>query len=98
MARLADDARSRRSGFASRRAIGNFLLIHFPDEAGRARAEADAFLRERGLVLRRVAGYGFPNALRMSVGTEEANRAVVAALAEFPRAGSRDGRRSDGSP
>jgi histidinol-phosphate aminotransferase len=37
-------------------------------------------------VLRRVAGYGFPNALRMTVGTEEANRAFVAALSEFLRA------------
>jgi histidinol-phosphate aminotransferase len=34
-------------------------------------------------VLRRVAGYGFPNALRMTVGTEEANRAVLAALSDF---------------
>ena len=30
-------------------------------------------------------GYGFPNALRMTVGTEEANRGVVAALTEFLR-------------
>ena len=29
------------------------------------------------------SAYGFPNALRMTVGTEEANRGVVAALAEF---------------
>jgi histidinol-phosphate aminotransferase len=63
--------------------VGNFLLIHFPDRAGRGAAEADSFLRERGLVLRRVAGYGFPNALRMSVGSEEANRAFLAALREF---------------
>ncbi len=63
--------------------IGNFLLIHFPDEAGHDAAEADRFLRERGLVLRRVTGYGFPNALRMSVGTEEANRAFIAALSDF---------------
>jgi histidinol-phosphate aminotransferase len=63
--------------------IGNFLLIHFPHEMGRGAAEADVVLRERGLVLRRVAGYGFPNALRMTVGTEEANRAFIAALAEF---------------
>ena len=40
-------------------------------------------LTARGYILRRVAGYGFPNALRMTVGTEEANRGVVAALAEF---------------
>ncbi len=63
--------------------IGNFVLIHFPGEAGKGAVEADLFLRERGLVLRRVAGYGFPNALRMSVGLEEANRGVVTALADF---------------
>jgi histidinol-phosphate aminotransferase len=61
--------------------IGNFVLIHFPDERGAV--AADAFLRERGLVLRRVAGYGLPNALRLTVGTEEANRLVVQALAHF---------------
>ncbi len=63
--------------------FGNFLLVHFPAGNGRGAAEADAFLRERGFVLRRVAGYGFPNALRMTVGSEEANRGVVAGLAEF---------------
>jgi len=62
---------------------GNFVLIHFPDGAGKDAASADQLLREKGLVLRRVGGYGFPNALRMSVGTEEANRAVVAELAAF---------------
>jgi histidinol-phosphate aminotransferase len=63
--------------------VGNFLLIHFSDEAGKGAPAADAFLRSRGLVLRAMAGYGFPNALRASVGTEEANRALVAALREF---------------
>ena len=62
---------------------GNFLLIHFPQEEGRGAAAADLYLRERGLVLRRVAGYGFPNALRASVGTEEANRALAEALRAF---------------
>ena len=63
--------------------IGNFLLVHVPDAPGRGAAEADAFLRDRGFVLRRVTGYGFPHALRMSVGSEEANRGVVAALSDF---------------
>jgi histidinol-phosphate aminotransferase len=63
--------------------VGNFVLIHFPGETGKGAIEADTFLRDRGLVLRRVAGYGFPNALRMSVGSEEANRALIAALSEF---------------
>jgi len=63
--------------------IGNFLLVHFPEAAGRRAPEADAYLRDRGLVLRRVAGYGFPNALRMTVGSEEANRLFIEVLKEF---------------
>lgn len=63
--------------------VGNFILIHFPENGGKSAEAADAFLSGRGYVLRRVTGYGFPNALRMSIGTEEANRGVVDALREF---------------
>lgn len=63
--------------------VGNFLLVHFPTEPGRTAAEADEALTNEGIVLRRVAGYGLPNALRLTVGDEEANRATVAALAAF---------------
>jgi histidinol-phosphate aminotransferase len=70
-------------GLRATPSVGNFLLIHFPAEAQKSAAAADAYLRARGLVLRRVAGYGFPNALRASVGTEEANRALVEALRAF---------------
>src|SRR5215467_11339294 len=61
----------------------NFVLIHFPETKGRTAKEADAFLTKRGLILRQVSVYKLPNALRMSVGTEEANRLVVQALKEF---------------
>ena len=63
--------------------VANFVLIHFPTTKGRTAQDADAFLIRRGLILRQVGKYELPNALRMSVGTEEANRLVVAALAEF---------------
>jgi len=63
--------------------VGNFILIHFSDEPGKGAAEADAYLTERGYVLRRVVPYGLPNAIRMTIGTEDANRGVVAALQEF---------------
>jgi histidinol-phosphate aminotransferase len=63
--------------------IGNFLLVHLPGGKGRGAAEADQFLRDRGLVLRRMAAYGFPNALRLTVGTEEANKLFVASLSDF---------------
>jgi histidinol-phosphate aminotransferase len=63
--------------------VANFLLIHFPEAEGRTAKDADAFLSARGLILRQVSSYKLPNALRMTVGTEEANRLVVAALKEF---------------
>ena len=37
----------------------------------------------RGVILRAVGAYGLPNCLRLSVGTEEGNKAAVAALEEF---------------
>lgn len=63
--------------------VANFVLIHFPQTKGRTAKEANAFLMARGLILRQTTAYKLPNALRMSVGTEEANRLVVAALKEF---------------
>jgi histidinol-phosphate aminotransferase len=63
--------------------VANFVLIHFPQSKGRTAKDADAFLSARGLILRYLAAYKLPNALRLSVGTEEANRLVVAALKEF---------------
>jgi histidinol-phosphate aminotransferase len=63
--------------------VANFLLIHFPPAKGKTAADANAFLMQRGLILRQVAAYHLPDALRMSVGSEEANRLVVASLREF---------------
>ena len=63
--------------------VANFLLIHFPETKGRTAKDADAFLTARGLILRQVGAYKLPHALRMTVGSEEANRLVAAALKEF---------------
>jgi histidinol-phosphate aminotransferase len=62
--------------------VGNFLLMHF-DGTNKTAKDADAFLTSRGYVLRLVGGYGLPNSLRMTIGTEEACRGAVAALSEF---------------
>ena len=61
----------------------NFLLVHFQGGNGQSAADADAFLQSRRIILRRVAEYGFPEALRMTVGTEEENLAVLDALKAF---------------
>ncbi len=63
--------------------VTNFVLIHFPDVDGKRAPDADEFLTSRGFILRAVRGYGFPNALRMTIGSEEANEGVIAALTEF---------------
>ena len=68
--------------------VGNFLLIHFPKDAGRTAKDADAFLSGRGLILRRVDAYGLPDALRLTVGDEEANGLVVGGSARFLKAAS----------
>jgi len=72
---------TRKLGLEVTPSIANFVLIHFPET--KTAEDADAFLTRRGLILRRVKAYHLPNALRMTVGSEEANRLVVAALAEF---------------
>ena len=63
--------------------VGNFILIHFLNAAGKRAADADAFLLRRGVVLRRMEAYGLSNALRMTIGTAEANQATIDALGEF---------------
>lgn len=63
--------------------VANFILVHFPEEAGRDAAACDTFLKQKGIIVRRVAGYGLPGALRITIGSEDDNRKVVAALAQF---------------
>lgn len=61
----------------------NFLLVHFGGANGHGAPAADSFLQSRRIILRRVGEYGFPHALRMTIGTEEENLAVLAALQAF---------------
>ncbi len=63
--------------------VGNFVLVHFPENSNKTAAGADQYLTERGYVLRMVGGYGFPNALRMTIGSKEANLGALAALREY---------------
>lgn len=69
------------SGVPSDPAFGNFILARFGDQA---EAEAcDLHLKTKGLIVRRVGGYGLPSCLRITIGDEEACRRVADAVAEF---------------
>lgn len=62
---------------------GNFVLVGFPREGGRTATDAEAFLASRGVLIRGLGNYGLPDHLRITVGLEAQNRAVVEALSAF---------------
>ncbi len=66
--------------------VCNFVLVHFPETEGKDAMSANAFLADRGLIVRPVQPYGLPNALRITVGLEADNRRVVEALEAFTAA------------
>ena len=70
-------------GVPSDTSTANFILVRFSDEA--EAAACDAFLQHEGLIVRRVAGYGLPNCLRITIGDEAACRRVVHAIGQFKR-------------
>jgi histidinol-phosphate aminotransferase len=61
----------------------NFLLVRFPDSPGKTAKEAEAALAAKGILVRGVGGYGLPDSLRITIGLEDQNRAVVDALSAF---------------
>ncbi|SDX86625.1 histidinol-phosphate transaminase [Citreimonas salinaria] len=66
--------------------MANFVLARFADAA---EADAcDAWLQSQGLIVRRVAGYKLPNALRITVGDEPSCRRVAHCIGQF-KAGAR---------
>jgi histidinol-phosphate aminotransferase len=70
-----------KAGVPSDTPCANFILARFAD---RAEADAcDAYLKGKGLIVRKVGGYGLPNCLRITVGDEPACRRVAEAVAEF---------------
>ncbi len=68
-------------GLAIDESHGNFILVRFatPDLA----EGCDAALRQCGLIVRKVGGYGFPEGLRITIGDEIACRRVVQGVKEF---------------
>ena len=66
---------------------GNYILVRLPTTPGRTAREGEAFLASRGYLVRGVAAYGLPEHLRLTIGLEEHNRALVDLLAEFLGAG-----------
>ncbi len=56
--------------------VGNFVCI----DVGQPAMRVYQLLLQRGIIVRPVENYGFPNHLRVTVGTHEQNRSVIEAL------------------
>ena len=63
--------------------IANFLLIEFEHRGGKTAAAASAWLERDGIVVRPMAAYGLPSCLRLSIGLEDENIAVLQSLERF---------------
>lgn len=72
-AQLADGLRE--LGFAVRSEAGNFLLLHSEQAAGLAGS-----LQDRGIIVRPLAGYGLPEYVRITIGTEAQNARLLQTL------------------
>lgn len=68
-------------GVPSDTSTANFILARFADEA--EAVACDAFLQSQGLIVRRVAGYGLPQCLRITVGDEASCRRIAHAVGQF---------------
>jgi histidinol-phosphate aminotransferase len=63
--------------------VGNFVLPRFPDDPKHNADAAFAYLQQRGIITRKMGGYGLPECLRITIGTGEENEKVTATLADF---------------
>jgi histidinol-phosphate aminotransferase len=64
---------------------GNFLLINARQGLGLSGPEVFEACLRMGVILRPIANYGMPDWVRVTIGTEAQNRAVLAALAKLKK-------------
>jgi len=76
-------ARFEELGLTCLPSVANFLMVQFPSVDGKTATDAAAFLTERGILTRGMGGYGAPDYLRLSIGTEDEMQIVVRTVSEF---------------
>jgi histidinol-phosphate aminotransferase len=74
--------------------VANFAIVHFDPASDKNATAAYNWLYEHGIVTRRVAGYGLPDWVRLSMGTRPEMERIVNVLGDFLTRNSP----ADGSP
>jgi histidinol-phosphate aminotransferase len=75
-----------RMGLESPKSAGNFLLVRFPIETGKTKNMAEAantYLKDCGILVRRMESYGLADCLRISIGLENEMKVTIDALKDF---------------
>jgi histidinol-phosphate aminotransferase len=75
--------RVREIGLIAHPSVCNFLLVGFPSDAKLSAGAAEAFLRSRRVLARKMGAYGLPDCLRITIAEEPALRACAEALSDF---------------
>ena len=73
-------------GLNAPESAGNFLLVQFPsvlDQNTPMAEAANAFLKNRGILVRRMAAYGLDDCLRITIGQKNEMSITISALKEF---------------
>ena len=73
----------RRLGLFITESVGNFVLARFPNETGKTADDAFAFLESRDIIARKMSAYKLPDCLRITIGNDVENAAVIDALEAF---------------
>lgn len=63
-------------GLRYRETEGNFIMLHV-DQSG---ADVSDALLRKGVIVRPIAGYGYPDAVRVTIGTQQENEKFITAL------------------
>jgi histidinol-phosphate aminotransferase len=75
--------RVREIGLKAYPSVGNFLLVGFPSDPKLSATAAEAFLKSRRVLVRKMGAYGLPDCLRISIAEEPALRVCADALSDF---------------
>ncbi len=70
-------------GFSTTPSVCNFVLAHMPKHSSRTVKDLDAFLRQRGIIIRLMGAYSLPDSFRITIGRDDEMRALIVALADF---------------
>ena len=72
-------------GLTSADSVCNFVVVDFPNNNNlkKTAENADIFLKSKGIIVRRMGGYGLPDSLRITIGLEKEMKYLIESLKIF---------------